>query len=328
MNDPGYGALVLSLDFELHWGVFDIYDTESAYTSNLRGVWSVVPRLLDLFREFDAAATWATVGSLFATSREHLERARPAIRPRYADERLDPYTVPVGESEADDPFHYAPTLIRQVMETPRQEIGTHTFSHIYWDAPGPSVEAARADLQSAQAIAREYGLELRSVVLPRNQVNDAFLPILKEAGIASYRGREPHWMYRGVDPADFDRPHKRAARLVDRYLPISGYNLGRWDRVVRRDGLCNVPSTRFLQPKTQGADFEAKRMAWTQRAIAAAAEKHGIVHLWWHPHDFGAAPDENLAMLREILETAARYRQSHGLKSLTMDDVAQTARRL
>ena len=43
-----------------------------------------------------------------ARSRAQAERLRPAIRPAYRDPRLDPYAVPVGEGEDDDPLHYAP----------------------------------------------------------------------------------------------------------------------------------------------------------------------------------------------------------------------------
>jgi peptidoglycan/xylan/chitin deacetylase (PgdA/CDA1 family) len=325
MSDPGYGALILSLDFEIHWGVFDIYDTESSYTANLDGVWTVVPKILDMFREFDIAATWATVGALFATSRDHFERSKPCIRPPYHDPLLDPYDVPIGENETDDHYHYAPSLIHRVIGTPRQEIGTHTFGHIYYNAPGQTLEAVRADLQSAKAIAREYGLDPTSIVFPRNQVSAEYLPMLTEMGITSYRGLEPHWMYHGDD---YGRPYKRIARLMDRYVRLSDYGLARWPDLVGPGGLVNLPSTRFLQPKTAWPGFEQKRLRWITNGIASAARTHRLIHLWWHPHDFGAQQEENLAMLRVILETAARYRDSHGLRSITMAEAARAARAL
>src|SRR6266487_5798938 len=59
-----YGALVISLDFELLWGVRD-KRTIADYGANILGVRRVIPALLDLFAERNIACTWATVGLLF-----------------------------------------------------------------------------------------------------------------------------------------------------------------------------------------------------------------------------------------------------------------------
>ena len=79
------GAFVLSLDFELHWGVRDHQAAEGPYRAALLGAREAVERTLDLFAAYDVAATWATVGFLFARSRGELEAASPAERPTYVD---------------------------------------------------------------------------------------------------------------------------------------------------------------------------------------------------------------------------------------------------
>src|SRR5205085_4017030 len=107
------GRFVTSLDFELHWGVRDVWSVDD-YRANLEGVRDVVPRLLDLFALRSVHATWATVGFLMADSREQLLDHLPSVRPAYRDNRLDPSAeLPLlGEDERDDPFHYAPSLVR------------------------------------------------------------------------------------------------------------------------------------------------------------------------------------------------------------------------
>lgn len=62
---------------------------DGAYRPNLLGARRAVPRMLDLFEEFDIGVTWATVGFLFARSRQELEECSPAVRPQYQDRRLD-----------------------------------------------------------------------------------------------------------------------------------------------------------------------------------------------------------------------------------------------
>src|SRR5690606_35067847 len=125
---------------ELHWGVRDHQPPDGPYRPALLGAREAVLRTLDLFARYDVAATWATVGFLFARSRDELRRYTPALRPHYADGRLDPYDEPVGEGEHDDPIHYAPSLIARIRETPRQELATHTFSHYYCGDPGADPE--------------------------------------------------------------------------------------------------------------------------------------------------------------------------------------------
>lgn len=82
---PNYGALVISLDLELYWGVRDVLPANEAYWENLKGEPVAIKAILDLFEEYGMAATWATVGFLFAESTEDLERLKPRILPEYAN---------------------------------------------------------------------------------------------------------------------------------------------------------------------------------------------------------------------------------------------------
>src|SRR5712664_2613383 len=59
-----YGAFVISLDFELLWGVRDTR-TIADHGSDILGVREVIPALLDLFAERNIACSRATVGLLF-----------------------------------------------------------------------------------------------------------------------------------------------------------------------------------------------------------------------------------------------------------------------
>jgi hypothetical protein len=56
-----------------------------------------------------------------------------------------------------------------------------------------------------------------------------------------------------------------------------------------------------------------------------AARQGRLLHVWWHPHNFGVRLDAHLAMLRELLDTFARCRERDGMLSLGMADVAERA---
>lgn len=313
------GRFVISLDFELHWGVRDVWSVDD-YRANLEGVREVVPRLVDLFALRAIHATWATVGFLMAQSRAQLLDHLPSVRPAYRNRRIDPYAelAGLGKDERDDPFHYAPSLVRLIAAAPGQEVATHTVSHFYPLEPGASAEAFTADLDSALSLAGACGLSLTSIVFPRNQVSSEALRICASRGMTAFRGTERVWYQRptpGMAP-----PPARAIRLLDAYVPLGQHHLQLPHEV---DGLVNVPASRFLRAcRGSPGLLDTVRVARIERAMLAAARQGTIFHLWWHPHGFGANPDGNLAVLERILDYYDRLRASLGMRSMTMREVA------
>lgn len=318
------GALIISLDFELHWGVRDWSEANGPYRANLLGVRDAVPRILEQFQEFDIAATWATVGFLFARTQRELVESWPALRPRYRDSRLDPYHEPVGAAEADDPIHYAPSLLTAIRETPRQEIGTQTYSHYYCLEPGQDRETFRADIESATAIARTRGITIRSIVFPRNQHNPAYDDILVKAGITCYRGNQDAWMYRATGGSGQTRV-KRVARLADAYLSVGDRTFG-WHDVAGQGPLTNVPASFFVRPcgAREGALDRLHFRRLTESMRRAATERR-ILHLWWHPENFGRDVAPNARRLRDLLGVFAECRDRYAMQSLSMADAAAIA---
>lgn len=322
---PDFGAFVISLDVEILWGVRDHYPPDGGtYRANLLGGRAAIPRMLDLFAQYGIAATWATVGFLFARSRDELRQFQPAVLPAYADPRLSPYGEPLGQSEDDDPLHFGASLIDCIRGYPDQEIATHTYSHFYCLEAGAQRAAFKADLESAVAIAASRGLTLRSIVFPRNQCNSDFTDLLLSAGITSYRGTERHAFYRAAMHDEYNRLYHRGGRLLDTYLDLSGSHITDWRDVPQGNGLCNVPSSCFLRPFTPRLrHLDALRLRRIARGIERAATERGIFHLWWHPCNVGINIDENLAFLRRVLDIFAECRARFGLRSLPMAGVAQ-----
>lgn len=316
------GALVISLDFELHWGVRDQFNAEDAYTANLLGARTVIPKTLELFKRYNIAATWATVGFLFARSKAELGQFSPQHKPLYENSKLDPYLESLGESEAEDPLHYAPSLIERIMETPRQELSSHTFSHYYCLEKGQTLETFKADLASALAIAKAWGISLSSIVFPRNQLNPDYVGAMRELGISIYRGNETGFMYQAA-ASNEHTIFMRAFRLLDTYLPITAHNLTSWDKLKDEHGLINIPSTRFLRPVSDKLGLlEPLRLRRIETGMTKAAKEGKIYHLWWHPHNFGMHQEANLAFLEAILKTFSSLHKSYDFASLSMLEVA------
>ena len=316
------GALVISLDFEIHWGVRDHRTADSPYRANLLGERQAIPEMLRLFEAYGIHATWATVGMLFARTREEWRALSPRVKPQYTRPELYPYDEPLGENEDADPLHFAPTLIQLIRDTPGQEIATHTFSHYYCLERGQTAETFAADLESAASAMARFGLPApESIVFPRNQRNAQYDGVLRKCGIKVFRGNQRSWMHAGGDGPGLTKLH-RAFRLIDTY--VGPYHLVDWDEVAQHGGLLDVPASFFFRPYSARLQaLEKVRIRRLRRALRRAAEQGKIVHLWWHPHNFGSHLEENLGALEEVLTEFGTLQRSSGMQTLTMREVAQ-----
>jgi len=315
---------VISLDFELYWGVRDMM-TISQYKDNLLGVRQAIPGILKLFQEFDIHATWATVGLLFFDSKGELLKHLPENKPEYTDQSFSPYLAieHIGSSEQEDPFHYGLSLIEKINSVPNQEIGTHTFSHYYCLEKGQLKEQFRDDLKAAINIAKVRNAEVKSLVFPRNQVNPDYLSICRDLGILCYRGNEHSWLYR-PDCTREESVFKRALRLIDSYVNLSGHHSYSINSIYAQTSPVNIPSSRFLRPFNPRLNvLNQLRLKRIINSLTFAAKNGQVYHLWWHPHNFGTYLGENLAMLRVILEHYCLLKKKYGMESVSMGKLAE-----
>lgn len=313
-------VLTISLDFELHWGVRDKVSTEQ-YRRHLLGAREVVPILLDLFRELKIGATWATVGMLFFGNRADLLANLPALRPEYTQTRLSPYgdLDAIGDGERDDPFHYAASLVRRILDTPGQELASHTFSHYYCLERGQGEAAFREDLLAARHAAGRLGVEMKSLVLPRNQRNPAYDRACTDAGFRILRGNQHSWLHA---PRNEEQESllRRSLRVADAFVNLSGHHAG----LPTGDALLDIPASRFLRPWTPGfRHLEPLRLRRLSRELKEAAARGTVYHLWWHPHNFGAHPRENMAALRRFLLEFKALEERGLMVSRTMGGVLE-----
>lgn len=317
-------SLVISLDFELHWGVFD-HSTVDDYRVNLEGTRAAITAILELFEEFSIEATWATVGFLFCESKEELLSMLPDVRPNYQNPALSPYRIldEIGENEQDDPYHFAPSIIRQIADTSGQEIATHTFSHYYCLEPGQDIDCFRADMQAAMKIAATRGYDIKSIVFPRNQMNPAYKSVLAEAGIIAYRDTPNAWMHDSSGTAGETRV-RRAARLLDSYIPLTNSAMLHSPLDNGEAGPVNVSGSHFLRPyNARKRIAEPLRLRRIIQLLDQAAATNKMYHLWWHPHNFGSDLEENINFLRQILKHFNMLRDTKYMKSQSMTGYAK-----
>jgi Polysaccharide deacetylase len=320
------GIFTISLDFELYWGVRDKKNLVD-YGEHLLGVNSAIPAILNLFDEYGIHATWASVGFLFFENFDEMIEGLPNKQPSYINKQLSPYEYIIKELSSRKmevgQYHYAPSLIKLILDHQNQEIGSHTFSHYYCLEKGGDIDTFRADLEAACKIAEKYNIRLKSLVFPRNQTQIEYLSVLNETGILSYRGNENYWIYSPKNDEDGSSSIRRGLRLIDTYLKLSGSNCYQLNEIGDKPPF-NICSSRFLRPCSKKLRFlEPLRLQRILSSMSYAAKKGLIYHLWWHPHNFGVDLDQNILFLNKILEHFRYLQESYRMESLNMGEIAE-----
>jgi len=311
MNVDAPPKVVWSLDFELRWGMHDRLGLDrDRYRQNLEGAREAVPQLLQLFTRRGVRATWATVGALVCRNWDEYYRRAPAP-PRYADIRLA-VNPRYADIDPEGVLHFAPDLVSLVAKTEGQDLGTHTFSHLFLGELGVMLVDAAADHSATLALFRErFGITPTSLVFPRNQV--AFLAFYRAQGIKAWRDNESPWYYQLTRHTN--HPLVRSLRMMDALAP--------WRA---RGGTFSAgcsPSTLFVRVYLPEA-------AWKLHLARIVAESRrikggGVLHFWLHPHNLGADVPRGIWRLEQVLDAIDRHAPPRTMYA-SMRDLADSLR--
>lgn len=322
------GKFVISLDFEMYWGVRDVVKLQD-YKEHLLGVQKAIPKLLETFSQYKVNATFAAVGFLFFSTRQELIDNLPKKIPHYTNADLSPYIKnfkEVGENEAEDPYHFGKSLVQKIKDA-GQEIGSHTFSHYYCLEKGQTREDFIADIMAAKKVAQNNNIQLSSLVFPRNQYNEEYLGICKELGFTSFRGNEKSKLFSSKSQGNTTFL-RRPFRLLDSYINLSGHNCYTVKEMQKSDPY-NIPSSRFLRPYSQRLkSLEKLRLKRITDSMTYAAKQGLTYHLWWHPHNFGINLQENFDFLNRVLLHFQKLNTEYNFESRSMHQLADELRKI
>ena len=288
-------TFVLSLDTELVWGTLD-HTTPEGFAARYPDVRGVIGELITMLGHYEISATWAIVGHLLLGS----------CTGQHGD-----VACGVAGSRSNLPLFYGDDILAMIRAArPVQEIGSHSFVHMQYDAPLARVSA---DLEEAVKAARGSALELRSFVFPRNVEGQHEL--LAGKGFTAYRGADPTW-YRSLTG-----PASRLAHLFDQALslppPVSL-------PAQTLDGLWNVPGSMLLLSRLGVRRFIplSARVRKARRGLHRAVREGKVFHLWFHPFNLAIDRRGMFSCLDGILEEVAGLRGAGYLEVKTMGDLA------
>ncbi|MGI9627176.1 MAG: hypothetical protein ACR2QM_10105 [Longimicrobiales bacterium] len=311
------GVFILSLDTELAWGA--LHNRGHIARQHLyEQTRPAIKRLLALHEEFGIEATWAIVGSLFETGYPETGGMKhpELVRPTYGwlkDDWLEP--VPAGDSKTA-PNWYAPDIVESVLEcSAPQEVGCHTFTHVIVGEPGCSRACFDSELAACQAAASKWGVELKTLVFPRNSIGH--LDVLASHGFQAFRGNvSAPWQ------RFFPGPVGKAARGMQWTLPVPPLTAA----PKRVGSLWDLPATTLYLHRggVAGRIPIELRVRRARSGIRQAIRRGETFHLYFHPFNLATDPDGMLDGLRRIYQTVATERDQGRLLNLTMKGLADS----
>jgi peptidoglycan/xylan/chitin deacetylase (PgdA/CDA1 family) len=278
-------ASCISADFEMGWG----WRSRGPAGAERMGMTErqQVPLILRLLEEYSIPVTWATIGHLFLESctRSSAGLAHPSM-PRPATDGTwsgDWYWPDPCSNVQEAPAWYGPDLIQQIVASKvPHEIGTHSFSHINFQALYSSPDVVLRELESCIDLMRPLGLRPRTLIFPRHQSEESYLPLLASAGVTVIRHRDKR--------IRLSYPERTTSGI---YKVYESMNL----RIAKH------------------YDYLDK----VKLFIGKAKDRHAAYALWFHPSDPTEWFDPQL---RAILEYMAAERQRGGLWITTMQELA------
>lgn len=321
------GKFVISLDFETHWGFFDNRTLDDC-KSQLSNTTLVIDKLLQISKQYDVSITFATVGMLFAKNKTDITKYIPKLKPNYNNKALDAYQLLEGIAEKDETIYFTQDLVKKIKNDPLHEVGTHTFCHYYCHEKIQTIEEFKADTTAAVAIAKDLDIATKSIVFPRNQVQNNYLKVCEDLGIETYRGN--CWFNFNNDSRKLIVKEYGLVllRVFDSYFNLSGSNSFKLEDYNSKDSkLINIPASRFLRPYNSRLKFmESLKVRRIKKAMTKAAKRNKVYHLWWHPHNFANNIEDNFKNYLNILQHYQKLKTSYNFESVTMSRLGEEFR--
>lgn len=306
--DKGY--MVISLDTELIWGSFDFFGPNYQKTV-FQKTREVINRLLVLFEQYEISATWGIVGHLFLDkcSIEGGKKHPDIIRPSHNWFKYDWFHFDPCSDLHSTPIWYGKDIVEKIKCCKvKQDIGSHSFSHVIFGDVGCSEQTAASELRKCVELAEKEGIKLKSFIFPRNSIGH--LNVLKEYDFCCYRGLQSlKYSSTGLFFRFLTLLRKMLAKTPPVSLPEE-----------KLAGFFNIPASMHWGEKSRFIP-NSYRVRVAEKGIKSAIKKKGLFHLWFHPFEFATNTEEEFYQLEKVIVFADKKRGQGKLEICSMADL-------
>lgn len=308
------GGLVISQDFEMLWGSIGSNKFET-FKKNVIHEDFIIDKTLELFKKYKIHATWAIVGAMLCkNSNEANNYINNDIIYKNWNFSMKDYINSIPDEL--NKYYFAPHYLYKLLSIKHQEIATHTFSHFYCLEDDSKKSLFEEEIQNSKKIFSEYGVEIKSIILPRNQVNTSWNDVLLKNKITAVRMRQPAFIL------SKNKQRSKIIDFLDSYIPIRKnlcYNI---KNIKEENGVYNIKASMFYRTYNEKLKiFEYLKTARIKHEMTISAKKGLIFHLWWHPHNMGSNIKYNFKQLESILKHYKKLSSKYDYKSYNMEEI-------
>jgi hypothetical protein len=304
-------TVVISLDLELSWGIFDL-----AFDDDVRKMarWTHdigAPNLLNHLTGNSLSATWAVVGAMMHPSLPDVSGLPEVNYPQFSKPWFS--YVPKEGDESTHPEWFGARLVEMIRSAkPEQEIGFHSFSHVPFGWPGMTRERAVAEYRLCVQTARELGIPTTSFVFPRNLV--AYLGELRDSGFTCFR--------------DVDELPVRFAndKLTSLCMILADF-VGLSPRMIEpsiKEGIVSIPGSLLIRYAAGWRKYipDSSRLRRLRKGLERVRRSGGVFHVWFHPENLYAEWPRLENVVARFLEELGKLVRNGDLRCLTMGQLA------
>ena len=309
------GTFVISLDTEFSWGMFDNKNIEFIYNDEFGNkIRLIIDELLEIFNKYNISATWAIVGHLFLSKCKKIDGIKhPEIKHPNHKWFHDWYKKDPCTNIKEDPSWYGKDVLIKIKNTePKQDIGSHSFSHCIFSDSGCDKEVAKSELKKCIKLAKEYNINLKSFVFPRNEIDH--LNILKKNDFIVFRGKT---LNKNIFLSNYLQKFWRVIEDIFALTPLTG------TLQKTHEGLYKTPSSLMWRSRRSWRRVIPikSRVNRSIKGIDRAIENQEIFHLWSHPLNFYFDTEKMLNGFEKVIRYAYKKREEQKLNIENMHSV-------
>jgi len=310
MNKPTF---IISFDCEGKFGMADSLTAVQRRVITNDASNRVYRELLAVLDRFGIKATFAFVGA-YTMSRAEVADLRDEFKDLVMPSGriwLHEFWRDFGEGRTDGWLN--PLAMELVRAYRSHEIGTHGFTHTPLSVEHVNLESFRHEIVMALRIAKAKGVDISTIVYPRNQVG--YTPLLPFVGLTGYRAALR------VEYKNVKRRIWNIASEFNLKTPSQPHSMATGAALAIPSGyILNARNT--LPRRCISRDITVAR--W-RAMIDDAIARGRVAHVWSHPHNF--ITDAGLIdTLTKLLAYVAPFVRRGELLNLTQDEYCRSFR--
>lgn len=275
--------IIISQDFEMMWGVHHLYQQKIEESKKF---FSEIPKIVEstltLFKERNLSTTWAVVGAMLMNNWEEYDEKNYYYR--YDNKSLN-FNQNYKKLDNSGSLFFALDLIKKIYFTRGQELGSHSFNHLFFKMPGISEKNFIEDTNLVLKVFEEkLSHKPLSYVYPKNETIN--IDFLKKNGFVKIREKmtENYYNHHVGSILDFI---SKPLRVYDNF------------NFFKKGSLKTNHNYFFLRFNLTDFFWNVQLDLIKKRILSDDIRPF---HIWWHPRDLIFNSDKNLLRLEHLMD--------------------------